>query len=104
MPAKVPLSVIMGNGNSAHLTKKEIEERMRTEIKAPSDNIKAPGYLSVGQKKKFNEVAEELKRIDIMTNLDIDTLARFVIADTLYIEITKPVSYTHLTLPTKRIV
>ena len=89
MPAKIPLSVIMGNGNSAHLTKAEIEERKKTEIKAEADNIIAPEHLTKEQTEKFNSLANELKRANIISNLDSDLLARYVEVDSMYITLTK---------------
>lgn len=62
-----------------HLTKKEIEDRKKSEVKAKSDKIEPPPYLSTKKlKNKFNEIAQELIDINIMSNLDIDALGRFV--------------------------
>ncbi len=42
-------------------------------------------------KKEFNKIAKELKEIGIITNLDIDALARFIIAKKMYLELTKQI-------------
>lgn len=83
-----PISLIEAKGKK-HLTKEEIAERKATEVKAPNDKIRAPSYLDKDLKKEFNKIAKELKEIDIMSNLDVDALARFIIARKLYIEITQ---------------
>nr|WP_208461160.1 phage terminase small subunit P27 family [Clostridium botulinum] len=74
-----------------HLTKAEIEDRKSKEVKAPSDKVKAPSYLPADLKKEFNKIAKELKEIGIITNLDIDALARFIIAKKMYLELTKQI-------------
>jgi P27 family predicted phage terminase small subunit len=68
-----------------HLTKAEIEERKKSEVKAPSDKIKAPSYLTPDLKREFNKIAGQLIDIGIMTNLDVDALARFIIARAMYV-------------------
>lgn len=83
-----PIELLISNGKK-HLTKKEIEERKNTEIKAKNDNIAAPDYLTAKQKKEFEKISEELMSINIMTNLDCDLLARFIISNDLYIKFTK---------------
>lgn len=68
-----------------HLTKAEIEERQENEVKAPSDKIRAPSYLTDDLKREFNILAKQLIDVGIMTNLDVDALARFIIARSMYI-------------------
>jgi len=83
-----PISLIEAKGKK-HLTKAEIEERKNTEIKAPNDNIRAPSYLNYDLKEEFNKIAKELIKIKIMSNLDEDALARFIVARKMYTETTK---------------
>jgi P27 family predicted phage terminase small subunit len=85
-----PTDLLLVKGKK-HLTKAEIEDRKRKEIKAPSDKVKAPSYLPADLKKEFNKIAKELKEIGIITNLDIDALARFIIAKKMYLELTKQI-------------
>lgn len=81
----IDLLVIKGNKN---LTKKEIEERKAQEVKAPADNVKPPSYLPTKLKKEFKKIASELVGIGIMTNLDNDALARFLLAQKMYLDVT----------------
>lgn len=86
--AKQSIKVIEAKGRK-HLSKAEIEERLKQEIDAPNDKIEPPAYLTDELKKEFNRLAEELKRIEIMTNLDCESLARFVVSEYNYQKITK---------------
>ena len=81
-----PVDLLLVKGKK-HLTKAEIEERKSMEVKAKADNVKAPAYLPADLKKEFNKIAKELLQIEIMSNLDVDSLARFIIARKLYIEL-----------------
>lgn len=83
-----PIDLIAAKGRK-HLTKAEYEARKKTEITAPSDNITPPAYLTKKEKDKFNEIAQQLIDIGIMTNLDCDVLARYVRADSEYLKLTK---------------
>ncbi|WWU66125.1 phage terminase small subunit P27 family [Clostridium baratii] len=87
---KQPIDLIMLKGRK-HLSKAEIEERKNTEIKAKNDKVKPPNYLSKNLKKEFKNISKELIEIGIMTNLDIDCLARFLISQNEYLKITKAV-------------
>lgn len=83
-----PIELLKAKG-AKHLTKAEIREREETEIKANSDKIEAPSYLPEKLKIKFNEVANELNDIGIMSNLDCEALARFLIAEFQYQKVVK---------------
>ena len=83
-----PIELLKAKG-AKHLTKAEIREREETEIKANSDKIEAPSYLPEELKIKFNEVANELNDIGIMSNLDCEALARFLIAEFQYQKVVK---------------
>jgi P27 family predicted phage terminase small subunit len=82
-----PVELLLIKGKK-HLTKQEIEERKAKEVKAPSDKVRPPSYLPPDLKKEFNKIAKELVRIEIMTNLDVDALARFIFARKMYLEVT----------------
>jgi P27 family predicted phage terminase small subunit len=82
---KEPVNLILLKGKSKHLTKKDIEERQAAEVKAPADNIEPPKYLTKKLKEEFIAIANELQRIDLITNLDADALARFLIAREQYV-------------------
>ena len=78
-----PLQLIVAKG-AKHLTKKEIKERMDTEVQPCTDGIAAPSYLTASQKKQFNNIADQLQRLGIMGETDCDTLARYITAQSLY--------------------
>ncbi|TDQ39227.1 phage terminase small subunit P27 family [Aureibacillus halotolerans] len=86
--SRQPINLVVAKGKK-NLTKKEIEERMKAEVQAERDKVQPPAYLTKKLKDEFTEIANELLRINIMTNLDNDALARFVMAQDLYIKITK---------------
>ena len=65
----------------AHLTKAEIEEREKAEIHAPADAVEPPKYLIKRQKDEFNRIAAQLIDLGIMSNLDCESLARYIIAE-----------------------
>ena len=79
-----PISLMLVTGKS-HLTKAEIEARQEQEVKAKSDNISPPKYLPKELHLDFKRIANELKRIEIMSNLDTDSLARFILAREQYV-------------------
>ena len=83
-----PIDLVVAKGRK-HLTKAEIEERRRTEIKASADKVTAPFYLDQEQKKAFKKIVKELQKIGIVANLDIDALARLVIAQSKYVAVTE---------------
>jgi len=83
-----PVELLLIKGKK-HLTKAEIEERQSTEVKAAADNVKPPGYLPQELKKEFKKISDELLRINLMTNLDVDALARFLLAREQYLKVTE---------------
>lgn len=85
---KQPIDLIIEKGKK-HLTKQEIEERRNTEVKVEHLNVKPPNYLSVTQKKEFNKIANILLDCKIMSELDEDCLARYLISRDNYVKFTK---------------
>lgn len=77
--ARQPTALVELKGKK-HFTKAELEERKNAEVDADTDNIVPPDYLSEEQAVEFLKLSDELKRCEIMTNLDCDALARFVVA------------------------
>jgi P27 family predicted phage terminase small subunit len=86
-----PLSVIEGKGRSNHITKAEAERRKAHEEKMRgfTDDVKPPSYLTASQKNEFEKIANELMRLEIFSNLDVDALARYIDSKTEYIKVTK---------------
>ena len=85
---KQPIKLIQAKGKK-HLTKSEIETRTNSEVHPNTDNIKPPKYLTKEQKKRFRTLSKELEALDIMGNTDCDALARYIIAEDMYIKITE---------------
>lgn len=80
---RLPLEVVKARG-AKHLTKAEIQEREAREVKPITDNIIAPSYLTKKQKDEFYEIAEKLTKLKILGETDVDALARYVTARTMY--------------------
>lgn len=85
---KQPINLIMAKGKK-HLTKAEIEERRKTEIQTDHVNVTAPEYLTDDQKNEFYRIAKILLDIGIITELDEDCLAHYLISNSNYVSYTK---------------
>ena len=83
-----PVDLLVAKGKK-HLTESEIEERREQELKVPFVDVKAPSYLNAKQKRKFRDIAKKLLALGIMTELDVDCLARYIIAHDLYLTYTE---------------
>ena len=90
-----PIALVEMKGKK-HLTKAEIEARKNSEVVAPNDKVKPPSYLTQDQKKRFRKLAKELLEIKLIANVDCDALARLLIAQEQYIEITEQIRNTPL--------
>ena len=84
---KQPIALIQAKGKK-HLTKAEIKEREATELKVDLLNVKPPEYLPENLANEFNEIAHKLLHIGIMTELDEDCLARYLLAKQAYLQYT----------------
>lgn len=84
MAVRQPINLVLLKGNK-HLTKAEIADRQEREIKAPADKITVPSYLPKELRSDFKKIATELKRIELMSNLDLDSLARFLLSREQYV-------------------
>lgn len=80
---KQPINVLVDKGKK-HLTKKEIEQRKNEEIQTFSDNMNIPLFLPAQYHEEFNFYLEELKRLEIISNLDMNLLASYVITKNIY--------------------
>ena len=60
MPARMPWELHVANGNTARLTKEEIEERKEREVKAKTlSKVKVPNYIKEDRyKKEFKDIAK----------------------------------------------
>lgn len=84
-----PIDLLLAKGKK-HLTKEEIKERKLYELDTEKikNNIVAPEYLSETQKEEFDKISHKLSKIGIMTELDCDCLARYIISKRLYLKYT----------------
>ena len=85
-----PINLIMAKGKK-HLTKTEIEERRKTEITTDHTNVKPPDYLNEEEVKEFYRISEILLDIGIITELDEDCLAHYLVSNSSYIKYTKKI-------------
>ena len=86
--ARQPTKLLEAKGKK-HFTKAELEERLAKEVQPCTDEIAAPPYLTKKQKSQFNLLAEQLQKIKIMGETDVDALARYVTAQAQYEAATK---------------
>lgn len=81
--------------NKKHFSKVEKEQRKAEVLDIPTEepfnDITPPAYLTAKQKKEFTEYADKLVKLNIFTTLDIDVLAQFCIAKSLYLEYSKQI-------------
>jgi P27 family predicted phage terminase small subunit len=84
---KQPIKLIQAKGKK-HLTKSEIEERALSEPQPITDGIAPPNFLLKPQKKRFDEIANQLQDLGVMGVTDCDALGRYIIAEDMYIKIT----------------
>lgn len=96
-----PIDLVIARGKK-HLTQAEIEERRASEVAPCADDIKAPAYLSAKQKRHFDKLVRQLDKIKIMGETDVDTLARYVVAETQYQEAVKELRRLAKDRPTDR--
>ncbi len=87
---KQPINLIIAKGKK-HLTRAEIEERQKTEIHTDHVNVKPPDYLNEEEVKEFYRISQILLDIGIITELDEDCLAHYLISNSSYIKYTKKI-------------
>lgn len=87
---KQPINLVIAKGKK-HLTKAEIEERQRTEITTDHTNVKPPDYLNEEEVKEFYRISQILLDIGIITELDEDCLAHYLVSNSSYIKYTKKI-------------
>lgn len=87
-PKRQPVASLRAKG-SRHYTKAQLEEREAREIKAPpAQELDPPSYLPATLAKKFRELAPVLIRMGVLTSLDADGLARYLLAEQNYLRAT----------------
>ena len=67
------------DGNTSKKTKEEIERRKAAEesLKTGADKVKPPQWLCREGKKEFRRLTKQLLEVDMVTNLDVDMLAKY---------------------------
>ena len=85
-----PVELIIANGKK-NLTKAEIEARRASEVAPCADDLTPPSYLTKAEKDHFTKLAKQLDKIKILGETDVEALARYVSAQTLYEKATKEV-------------
>ena len=88
--ARKPMLLNLANGGK-NWTKEEIKERLDSEVQPVTEGIEAPSFLTAKQKKEFNRIAGQLQRLKVMGETDCDTLARYIVAQELYVQAVKDV-------------
>ena len=78
-----PTNLILAKGTK-HFTKDEIKERLSSEIQPIDDNIIAPGFLTKKQTEEFYKISDQLKKLKIMGETDVDALARYITSRDMY--------------------
>ena len=74
---------------SRHYTKEQLAEREAREVKAPpAQHLDPPIYLTDSQAEKFRQLAPVLIQMGVLTSLDADGLARYLIAEQNYLRAT----------------
>lgn len=80
-----PTAVLRANG-SRHYSKGELNAREAMEVRpSKPEQIKPPPYLPESLREKFDEVAKAMTDLGVMTSLDSDGLARYLIAESHYL-------------------
>ena len=90
-----PTDLVVMKGKK-HLSKAEIAARKDAEVVAPNDKVRPPAYLTLEKKKKFRKLAKELLAIKLVANIDCDALARLLIAQDQFVEVTEQIRTTPL--------
>lgn len=84
---KQPIDLVIAKGRK-HFTKADIAKRRQQEVKVPFKDIEAPPYLSEELTGEFYDIAYKLLYIGIMTELDENCLAQYLISKELYLKYT----------------
>lgn len=90
-----PTDLVVAKGRK-HFTKRDIEERRAQELDVPFKNIEAPKHLKKSLVKEFYDIAYKLLEIGVMTELDEEALARYLISKELHITYTAVLEDTML--------
>ena len=83
--SRQPTDVVVANGRK-HLSRAEEAERRAGEVQAPKPKtIKAPKWVPEQLKKEFRTLGKQLLACGLYTDLDADTLGRYLVAQHQYL-------------------
>ena len=82
-----PIELVKAKGKK-HLTKAEIEAREKSELKVDLKDVSIPEYLPAKLKEEFVDIANKLLIVGVMTELDEDCLARYLLSKQSYLQYT----------------
>ena len=82
-----PIELVKAKGKK-HLTKAEIEAREKTELKVNLKDVSIPEYLPAKLQDEFVDIANKLLIVGVMTELDEDCLARYLLSKQSYLQYT----------------
>ena len=78
--ARQPTDLIVAKGRK-HLSRAEEAERRTGELKVPkAKTVKPPKWLPDDLKKDYRAIGKDLIKAGILTDLDADTLGRYVVS------------------------
>lgn len=83
-----PIELIVANGRK-HVTDAYVQERLESEPRPLTDSIEAPSYLTKKQKEEFYVISGQLQRLKVMSETDVDAVARYIISRELFVAISK---------------
>lgn len=93
MPTKRQSAAALRAKGSRHYSKTQLEEREAREIKAPlATHLEPPSYLPTALAAKFRKLAPILIRMKVLSEIDGDCLARYLIAESNYLRVTSRLS------------
>lgn len=78
MAGRPPVSIrVLQQNGKKHLTKAEIQKRTNAEesLAPKTDKIKFPDWLESAAKDEWNRIIKELKRLKLVSNIDVAALA-----------------------------
>jgi len=89
----IPIKVLQANGRK-HLTKAEIEKRLSTEenLSPATDKVKYPDWMDDSAKKEWRRIITELKKLELVTNIDVAALAICCDAYSKYVKATNDIN------------
>lgn len=89
--ARQPTAVVQANGRK-HLTRAEVDARLDREVRAPTaQKAKPPKWLPDDLRKDFRAIGKQLIALGIYSDLDADTLGRYLVAQDQWLTATEEV-------------